>query len=111
MQKVNELEKEFRNGDSGPKYMFRGPNIDWGILVLKPQESIKLHYHVKVEETFYFVEGTPKMIVNDKEYRVKQGDAFRIEPGEKHDLINDTDKPIRAIIIKYPYLPDDKVSC
>ena len=110
MQKVNEMEREFRFGDWGPKYMFRGPNIDWGVIVLKPGESLKPHYHNQVEETFYFLKGTPKLIIEGKEYRVKEGDAFRIEPKEKHDLINDTQEAIKAVMIKFPFLPEDKVN-
>lgn len=109
MQRVNEKDMDFRFGDSGPKYMFRGPNVDWGILVLKPGQSLKSHYHNQVEETFYFLEGRPMMIVEDQEYRVEEGDAFRIEPTEKHDLINDTQHDVRAVIIKYPFMPKDKM--
>lgn len=109
MEKANDQEKEFRHGDWGPKYMFRGPNIDWGIIVIKPGESLKPHYHNEVEETFYFIEGTPKIIVEDTDYRVKVGDAFRIEPKERHDVINDTKENVKAIMLKYPYLPKDKV--
>ncbi len=109
MEKVNENDKQFRHGDWGPKYMFRGPRVDWGVIVLTPGESLKAHYHNEVEETFYFVQGTPKMIVNGTEYRVKVGDAFRLEPKDTHDIINDTEAPIKAIMIKCPCLPEDKV--
>lgn len=111
MERVKETEKEFRKGDSGPKYLFRGPNLDWGVLVLKEGESLGRHYHNRVEETFYFLEGNPQIIINGEEYRVSSGEAFRIEPGEKHDIINDTPVRVKAIFIKYPYLPEDKVSC
>jgi len=109
MQRVNEEEREFRFGDCGPKYIFRGPNIDWGILVLKPGQSLKPHYHNQVEETFYFLCGSPKIIVERQEFRVRPGDAFLIEPKEKHDLINDTQENTRAVIIKYPSISLDKV--
>lgn len=109
MERVNESEREFRHGDWGPKYLFRGPNIDWGIMIINSGQSLGAHYHNQVEETFYFLRGTPKMVINNEEYRVKVGDAFRIEPKEKHDIINDTEGPIRAIFLKFPNLPKDKV--
>lgn len=111
MEKVNENEKDYRFGDSGPKYLFRGPKIEWGIILLKPQETLGVHFHNETEETFYFIEGEPRMIVNDTSYRVKKGDVFRIEPKEKHDIINDTPDPAKTIFIKAPYNPEDKVSC
>lgn len=109
MQKINEKDCLFRFGDSGPKYIFRGPNIDWGIILFKPNQSMGLHYHRKVEETYYVFSGSPKLIINNKEYRAIVGDAFRIEPSETHDIINDTDQDIKVVMIKYPYLPEDKV--
>ena len=110
MQRVNEKEKEFRHGDSGPKYMLRGPNHEWGIIVFHPGQSLGLHKHEKVDETFYFVSGAPQMVVNGVPHRVTQGDAFRIEPGEAHDIINDTSDDTPIIFIKCPYLPEDKIS-
>lgn len=110
MERTNENEKSFRKGDSGPKYLFRGPKIDWGVLVLNPGEKMGEHGHNEVEETFYFIQGTPKIIVDDVSYQVKEGDAFRLEPLEKHDIYNDTDSPVKFVFIKCPYLPDDKIS-
>jgi mannose-6-phosphate isomerase-like protein (cupin superfamily) len=104
MERINESEKTFRKGDSGPKYIFRGPKFEWGILVLKPGEKMGCHGHNEV------LEGTPKMVVDDVPYEVKVGDAFRIEPLEKHDIYNDTDSNAKFVFIKCPYLPDDKIA-
>jgi len=110
MEKVNESQREFRFRDSGPKYLFRGPRHEWGIVLLHPGQELGAHYHNEVEETFYFLEGQPKVVIEGVEYRVKEGDAFRIEPKERHNIINDARSPVRAIFIKCPYIPDDKVS-
>ncbi|MFH1562347.1 MAG: cupin domain-containing protein [Nitrospirota bacterium] len=111
MEKVNENEKEYREGDCGPKYLFRGPRMEWGIIRFNPAQTLGSHYHNEVEETFFFVAGTPQMVINGESYRVKEGDAFKISPKEKHDIINDTDQPTRIIFIKVPCIPEDKVSC
>jgi quercetin dioxygenase-like cupin family protein len=110
MERVNESEKEFRFGNSGPKYLFRGPKIEWGIIALKPKDTLGAHYHRDTEETFYFKSGTPQIIINKQAYRVVAGDAFRIEPEEEHDIINDTDQRISILFIKALYNPEDKVS-
>ena len=110
MQRVNEHECKFRGGDCGVKYIIRGPRIDWGIILLKPGQTMGVHGHREVEEIFYFIKGSPKMLVNDVEYRIKEGDAFRIEPLEKHDIVNDTREEVKLIFIKTPYLPEDKIS-
>jgi mannose-6-phosphate isomerase-like protein (cupin superfamily) len=107
-KKVNENELKFRHGDHGPKYFFRGPRYEWGVIVLKPGQELGAHYHEEVEETFYFEEGSGIMKIDDQEYPINIGDAFRIEPKQVHNIIC-KDK-IRTIFIKCPYLPDDKVS-
>ena len=110
MEKVNEKEKEFRNGDWGVKYLFRGPRIDWGILLLKPGKELGKHYHREVEETFYILEGKGKIEVGEETFPFTPGDAYRIEPGEPHNLVNDGKEDVKAVFIKTPYLPEDKVS-
>jgi len=111
MEKINEKEREFRAGMSGPKYIFRGPKIEWGILVLKPGDALGKHYHKEVEETFYLTEGNSKMIINNKEIEAQAGDAFRLDPGDTHDIINTSKNNVKFIFIKTPYLPEDKISC
>jgi len=49
-------------------------------------------------------------LVNDVEYRGKEGDAFRLEPLEKYDIVNDTHEEVKLIFIKTPYLPEDKIT-
>jgi mannose-6-phosphate isomerase-like protein (cupin superfamily) len=110
MHRVNEKECKFRVGDWGVKYILRGPRIDWGIILLKSGKTMGAHGHKEVEETFYFIKGSPKILVNDVEYRVKEGDAFRLEPLEKHDIVNDTQEEVKLIFIKTPYLPEDKIT-
>lgn len=109
MKKVSERDFEYRNGDSGPKYMIRGPNIDWGIFLLKPGQKMGPHGHVEVEETFYVVEGSGQIIVNDHEHEITAGDAVLVEPQEKHDLFNNGDVDLKIVFIKVPYKPDDKI--
>ena len=111
MERANEKEKEYRNGNSGPKYLIRGPKLEWGIIQLQPGEKLGAHYHNEVEETFFFFGGAPKIIVNTKEIQVKEGDVFRLEAKERHDIINDTGKAVKLIFIKCPYLPEDKITC
>ena len=111
MQKVNEYEQSFRDGDCGVKYLFRGPDTDWGVIIMKPGQSLGCHFHEETEETFYFIHGAPIMRVNGENHRVKVGDAFRLTPPDKHDIINDTPENIKIIFIKYPYRPQDKINC
>ena len=111
MEKLNEKELKFRNADgSGPKYLFRGPHFEWGVLVIKPGQKLGGHYHEKVEETFYLERGSCVMIINNKEIPAIEGDVFKLAPKETHDIANRSNSDVRFIFIKAPYLPDDKVN-
>lgn len=110
MEKFNEKDKTYKNGDWGTKYFVNGPHWEGGLLVFKPGQKLGEHFHREVEETFYFLEGSPAMIVNGQEHRVRPGDVFNIAAGEKHDIINDTEQPIKAVFIKSPYRPNDKIT-
>jgi mannose-6-phosphate isomerase-like protein (cupin superfamily) len=110
MEKVNEHSLEYRHKSHGPKYFFRGDRYEWGVICLRPGDKLGGHYHKEVEETFYFPDSAPIMVVDDVENRVSPGDVFKLAPGEKHDIQNDTPNLIRIIFIKCPYLPDDKIA-
>ena len=110
MEHVREQDRAYRGGTSGAKYLFRGPKIDWGVILFAPGEQLGRHLHRAVEETFYFVEGAGgRFLVNEVEYPIAAGSAFRIEPGEVHNIINDTPGPLKAVFIKSSYDPSDKV--
>ncbi|NHJ24021.1 MAG: cupin domain-containing protein [Candidatus Lokiarchaeota archaeon] len=102
---------EYRGGNSGVKYLMRGPSIDWGVILLNPGESMaeNSHGHNFVDETFYFTEGDGIMIINDKEFPAPQGTVFLVEPKEMHNIRNDSNKSIKIIFIKGEYKPEDKI--
>ena len=109
MQHVRESEQPYRGGDSGVKYLVRGPQIDWGVLLLLPGQRLGGHYHEQVEETFYVVSGTARFVVNGEAHAAEPGDVFRMEPDDRHDIVNDGPAPLKLVFIKCPYLPKDKV--
>ena len=110
MKHVNEKDIPFRGGESGVKYLMRGPSIDWGLILLKSGEKMaeKAHGHNLLDETFYFVEGDGVMIVDDKEFVALEGSVFLVEPKEMHNIRNDSQKPVKIVFIKGDYKPDDK---
>jgi quercetin dioxygenase-like cupin family protein len=109
MEIIREQDKAYRGGASGVKYLFRGPRIDWGVILFAPGEELGRHRHNEVEETFYFVEGAGGVFtVDGQEYPIETGTALRIEPGEVHNIVNNTDRPLKAVFIKSAYLPKDK---
>lgn len=111
MKTLHEKDLEFRNKDWGVKYLFRGPKIEWGIILLKPGQKLPCHYHQQVEETFHILEGEPTLIVDGKECLATPGSAFQIPAPETHTFSNASTKNAKILFIKAPYDPNDKIDC
>lgn len=111
MQRVKESELSFRGGNSGVKYLMRGPRIDWGVILLAPGEQLSGHYHCEVEETFYILEGSGTITVNGEAIDATPGDVLRMEARDRHEIRNTGQVNLKLVFIKCPYLPDDKVDC
>jgi quercetin dioxygenase-like cupin family protein len=109
MQRARESELAYRGGDSGVKYLIRGPQIDGGVILLLPGQTLGGHYHQQVEETFYVVSGAGTFLVNGEPYAAEAGDVFRMEAEDRHDIRNDGAAPLKLLFIKCPYLPKDKI--
>ena len=62
------------------------------------------------EATFYVASGEGVFTINGEEHLARQGDAFRMEASDRHDIRNDSHLPLKLLFIKYPYLPKDKVT-
>ncbi|MHB1294942.1 MAG: cupin domain-containing protein [Anaerolineae bacterium] len=109
MERVSEKDLAYRGGDSGVKYLGRGPRIDWGVILLLPGQSLGGHYHETVEETFYVVQGRGTMVANGERIALQEGDVLRMDPTDRHDILNDAEAPLKLVFIKCPYAPKDKV--
>ncbi|TCP29569.1 mannose-6-phosphate isomerase-like protein (cupin superfamily) [Scopulibacillus darangshiensis] len=104
MFKVGEHERSFRFGDNGPKYLTKGPNVDVGVVVLKPGQDFQNHYHTTCEEIFYVLEGAIDFYINDHHVPMKQGDMLQVRPTESHYLINSSEQDFKAVFIKSPHI-------
>jgi len=106
---VYENEREYRFGNSGPKYLMRGPRMNFSLIQLQAGEDFKAHYHNVMEENFYILEGEIDIMVDGVQHHLRQGALIHIEPEEAHHLINSSDKPVKMIAAMAPYMEVDKV--
>lgn len=109
MFKVSESEREYRFGDSGPKYLLKGPRLSMGVVVLNAGQDFKKHYHPHMEEDFLVLEGNVDIVVNNTKYCCKPGDFVHADPMESHYLANNYDKPVKLVFVPGPYTENDKV--
>jgi quercetin dioxygenase-like cupin family protein len=115
MYKLNENDFEYRFGDSGPKYLMRGPRASFGVVVLKKGEDFSNHCHNVMEENFFILEGEIEFTVKSPEKTETavcgKGDYIHIEPGEQHYLRNIHDGDSKAIFCLAPFMDKDKTDC
>ena len=107
---VNEEDKEYRFGDSGPKYLMKGPRMNFAVVRFLPGEDFQAHYHNVMEENFFILEGKVDIVVDGKKNTLSVGDFIHIEPGEVHYVKNAYDAPVKMVSALAPFQEVDKVS-
>lgn len=64
--------------------------------------SALFHHHSKQDEFIYILEGTPFLILGDKEYMLQPGDCYGFKAGDgavSHQLINKSSSLVKYIEI------------
>lgn len=107
---VDEKEKEYRFGDSGPKYLMKGPRMNFALVRFNPGQDFDAHYHNVMEENFFILEGKIDIVVNGVVNHLSAGQMIHIEPGEVHYCINNYDAPVKMVSTLAPYQEVDKVT-
>lgn len=110
MNIVNENEREYRFKDNGPKYLMKGPRMNYAVVQFMPGQDFAAHYHNIMEENFHILEGEIDIVVDGTVHHLKAGDFIHIEPDEVHYCINNYDKPIKMISTLAPFQESDKVN-
>jgi len=60
------------------------------------------HYHPDAEETYIFLRGRGKLIINDQEVFVKQDDIIGINLGDVHRIFNITRDDLIFLVVCSP---------
>ena len=54
---LNENDREYRFGDSGPRYLMKGPRSNFAVVQFQAGQDFKAHYHNVMEENFFIPGG------------------------------------------------------
>ena len=106
---IDEKNKEYRFGDNGPKYLMKGPRMNFSIVQFQPGQDFKAHFHNVMEEDFYIMEGEIDIIVDGNVSHLTKGQFIHIEPGEVHYCVNNSNEPIKMIATLAPFQQMDKI--
>lgn len=67
------------------------------------------HHHVRSRQFFYVLEGELIMEVEYHEYTVRAGQGIEVAPGQRHQAMNRSDRPVRMIVVSQPPSHGDRV--
>jgi len=107
---IDEKDREYRFGNSGPKYLMKGPRMNFAIVQFQPGEDFQSHYHETMEENFFILEGVIDIYVDGILHTLKKGQLIHIEPKEVHYIINNSDSIVKMISTLAPYMEVDKIN-
>ena len=106
---VNENDFEYRFGDSGPKYLMKGPRMNYALVQFQPGQSFQAHHHNVMEENFFILEGKVDIVVDGVCHTISEGDFIHIGPGEVHFVNNPYDKVVKMVSTLAPFQEVDKI--
>ena len=106
---IDEKDKEYRFGDSGPKYLMQGPRASFALVQFLPGQDFRAHYHNVMEENFFVLEGTVTIVVDKTPHDLSPGQFIHIEPGEIHYVINRSSSVVRMTSCLAPFKEADKI--
>jgi len=74
------------------KVLYTGHHSQLVLMSLAPKEEIGLEIHTDNDQFFRFESGMGKVIIEDSEYEVTDGDAVIVPSGAQHNVINISEK-------------------
>jgi len=82
------IEKLTVENNNFRKVLYTGQNIQLVLMSLKPGEDIGLETHTENDQFFRFEKGNGKVLINETEYTIGDGDVIIIPSGAQHNIIN-----------------------
>jgi mannose-6-phosphate isomerase-like protein (cupin superfamily) len=85
---VTAIEKETEKNTDFRRILYTGKYSQLVLMSLKPGEEIGEETHEDVDQFFRFEKGEGKVIIDDLEHKVKDGDAVIVPAGARHNVVN-----------------------
>ena len=85
------IEKLTTDNNDFRHVLYTGEHCQLVLMSLLPNEEIGMEVHPDNDQFFRFEKGTGKVIINETEYEVKDGDAVIVPCGSNHNVIAGTD--------------------
>ncbi len=83
-----DIEKATVENTDFRRVLYTGKFSQLVLMSLRPGEEIGAEVHDDVDQFFRFEEGEGKVIIDNTEYKVKDGSAIVVPSGANHNVIN-----------------------
>ena len=70
----------------------------------------EMHYHETSRQFFYVLEGEGKMIFEDREVILQNGQGLEISPMVKHQFKNNSQEDVHFLVISVPSARGDRIN-
>jgi mannose-6-phosphate isomerase-like protein (cupin superfamily) len=84
----NNIEKLTIENENFRKVLYTAEESQLVLMSLKPLEEIGMETHPENDQFFRIEKGEGKVIINETEYAVSDGDAVIIPKGSRHNVVN-----------------------
>jgi quercetin dioxygenase-like cupin family protein len=80
-------------------------------LQISPTQQVPWHYHTRVQDTFYVLEGRLRLFLRDpkEEVRLAPGETYTVRPGRPHLVTNAAETSTTFLVLQgigeYDYVP------
>lgn len=95
------IEKETIENKNFRKVLYTGEHSQLVLMALKVSEEIGMEVHENTDQFFRFESGNGKVVVNETEYDVTDGDAVIVPAGSQHNVINTSDTEVLTLYTIY----------
>jgi len=85
------IEKLTEENDNFRKVLYTAEHCQLVLMSLLPNQDIGMEVHTDNDQFFRFEKGSGKVIINETEYDVVDGDAVIVPSGSKHNVIAGVD--------------------
>ncbi len=103
------IEKLTLENENFRKVLYTGEKSQLVLMSLLPGEDIGSEVHSDNDQFFRFESGKGKVIINETEYEVSDGDAVIIPRGARHNVINTGTEHLKMYTIYSPAHHQDGV--
>ena len=99
---------DWSGGGGEGKRLPRGEQIGASVYELAPGNFVVYHFHHAQEELLVVLKGTPTLRTEDGKRMLADGDVvhFPVGPAGAHALTNETESPVRFLMVSSKQLPE-----